>query len=51
VFNDILGHVTQIADSFHVIKQAKSKVDECRRPSRRWCTVQRPGTPDAARPT
>ena len=31
VFNDSLGHVTQVADPFHVIKHANSKVDECRR--------------------
>lgn len=31
VFNDSLAHVTQIADPFHVIKHANSKVDECRR--------------------
>lgn len=31
VFNDSLGHVTQVADPFHVVKHANSKVDECRR--------------------
>lgn len=31
VFNDSLGHVTQVADPFHVIKHANSKLDECRR--------------------
>jgi len=31
VFNDSLEHVTQIADPFHVIKHANSKLDECRR--------------------
>lgn len=31
VFNDSLDHVTQVADPFHVVKHANSKVDECRR--------------------
>jgi len=31
VFNDSLAHVTQVADPFHVVKHANSKVDECRR--------------------
>jgi len=31
VFNDSLGHVTQVADPFHVVKHANSKLDECRR--------------------
>jgi transposase len=31
VFNDGLGHVTQVADPFHVCKLANSKLDECRR--------------------
>jgi len=31
VFNDSLGHVTQVADPFHVHRHANSKVDECRR--------------------
>jgi transposase len=31
VFNDALGHVTQVADPFHVIKLANEKLDECRR--------------------
>lgn len=31
VFNDSLDHVTQVADPFHVIKNANAKVDECRR--------------------
>lgn len=31
VFDDALGHVTQIADPFHLIKHANSKLDECRR--------------------
>ncbi len=30
-FNDSLNHVTQIADPFHVVKHANTKVDECRR--------------------
>jgi transposase len=31
VFDDSLGHVTQIADPFHVVKHANTKLDECRR--------------------
>jgi len=31
VFDDSLDHVTQIADPFHVVKVANSKLDECRR--------------------
>jgi transposase len=31
VFNDALDHVRQIADPFHVVKHANSKLDECRR--------------------
>jgi transposase len=31
VFTDGLGHVTQVADPFHVVKLANSKLDECRR--------------------
>lgn len=31
VFNDSLGHATQVADPFHLIKHANSKLDECRR--------------------
>jgi transposase len=31
VFTDGLGHVTQVADPFHLIKLANSKLDECRR--------------------
>jgi transposase len=31
VFNDSLGHLTQVADPFHVIKHANSKLDQCRR--------------------
>ncbi len=31
VFDDALEHVTQVADPFHVIKLANSKLDECRR--------------------
>jgi len=31
VFNDSLGHATQIADPFHVVKHANEKLDECRR--------------------
>jgi transposase len=31
VFNDSLDHVTQVADPFHVVKHANTKVDECRR--------------------
>lgn len=32
VFHDNLGHVTQVADPFHVVKHANSKLDEaCRR--------------------
>lgn len=30
-FGDSLGHVTQVADPFHVIRHANSKVDACRR--------------------
>jgi transposase len=30
-FDDALSHVTQIADPFHLIKVANSKLDECRR--------------------
>jgi len=30
-FNDSLGHATQVADPFHVVKHANSKIDECRR--------------------
>jgi transposase len=30
-FHDGLGHVTQVADPFHLVKLANSKVDECRR--------------------
>lgn len=31
VFDDALEHVTQIADPFHLVKLANSKLDECRR--------------------
>ncbi|MGH9186337.1 MAG: ISL3 family transposase [Acidimicrobiales bacterium] len=31
VFDDSLGHVTQVADPFHVVKHANAKLDECRR--------------------
>jgi len=31
VFNDSLDHVTQVADPFHVVKHANTKLDECRR--------------------
>ena len=31
VFNDSLPAATQVADPFHVVKHANSKVDECRR--------------------
>ncbi len=31
VFNDSLAHVTQVADPFHVIQHANTKVYECRR--------------------
>jgi transposase len=31
VFNDSLGHVRQVADRFHVVKQANKALDECRR--------------------
>ena len=31
VFNDSLGHATQIADPFHVVKHANTMLDECRR--------------------
>lgn len=31
VFDDTLDHVTQIADPFHLVKLANSKLDECRR--------------------
>jgi transposase len=31
VFDDVLPHATLVADPFHVIKHANSKVDECRR--------------------
>jgi transposase len=30
-FEDTLGHVTQVADPFHLVKLANSKLDECRR--------------------
>ena len=30
-FNDELGHATQVADPFHLIKLANTKLDECRR--------------------
>jgi transposase len=30
-FDDTLAHVTQVADPFHLIKLANSKLDECRR--------------------
>jgi transposase len=30
-FDDTLGHVTQIADPFHLVRLANSKLDECRR--------------------
>jgi transposase len=30
-FTDALGHATQVADPFHVIKHANAKLDECRR--------------------
>jgi transposase len=31
VFDEVLDHVTQIADPFHLVKLANSKLDECRR--------------------
>jgi len=31
VFDASLAHVTQVADPFHVVKHANSKLDECRR--------------------
>jgi len=31
VFDDVLPHASLVADPFHVIKHANSKVDECRR--------------------
>ncbi len=31
VFNDSLGHVTQIADPFHVVRHANTALDQCRR--------------------
>jgi transposase len=31
VFTNGLGHVTQVADPFHLVKLANSKLDECRR--------------------
>ncbi|MGH8895274.1 MAG: ISL3 family transposase [Actinomycetes bacterium] len=31
VFDDSLDHVTQVADPFHLVKHANSKLDECRR--------------------
>ncbi len=31
VYDDILPHVTQIADPFHLVRLANSKLDECRR--------------------
>lgn len=31
VFNDSLDHVTQVADPFHVVKHANTKLDEARR--------------------
>jgi len=30
-FDDVLDHVTQIADPFHLVRLANSKLDECRR--------------------
>jgi transposase len=30
-FDDTLDHVTQVADPFHPVKLANSKLDECRR--------------------
>ena len=30
-FDDTLAHVTQVADPFHLIRLANSKLDECRR--------------------
>jgi transposase len=30
-FDDTLGHVTQVADPFHLVKLANTKLDECRR--------------------
>lgn len=30
-FTDALGHATQVADPFHVVKLANQKLDECRR--------------------
>jgi transposase len=30
-FEDALGHVTQVADPFHLVKLANPKLDECRR--------------------
>lgn len=31
VYNDSLAHVVQVADPFHLVKHANSKLDECRR--------------------
>ena len=31
MFNDSLSHVTQVADPFHVIQHANTKLDEWRR--------------------
>lgn len=31
VFDEALGHVTQIVDPFHLIRHANNKLDECRR--------------------
>jgi transposase len=31
VFTDALGHVTQVADPFHLVKLANHQLDECRR--------------------
>ena len=31
VFNEALDHVTQVADPFHVVKLANTRLDECRR--------------------
>ena len=31
VYDEVIGHAVQIADPFHVVKTANSKLDECRR--------------------
>lgn len=54
VFDEALDHVTQIADPFHVVKLANTRLDECRRrvqnPSATswrwpWASTDRPSAP------